>query len=449
MSIKTELDRISQAKNNIVSELKAKYVDVPADVRIDDIADIVKDMEMSEDLSTELNEQNTLLATQTNKLNNVISALSNKAAGSGEDLTEELTSQDNLLTIQTSKLNTVIEALEGKAAGTNTTGGNDTFIAVLDGTAESLTDLPSELSKIKPYAFYHACAEFPKNIYQAVEYIENVGNSWINTGITAKPPLTSTINGMWKEYTSGFPTMLGSNDTSLSSGKINVIFGRGTGGFYIECGTTAPTYVYSTVTPDSNRHTFVTTCTSSKLTISVDGASASANTTFAQHTNDPLYLFARGIKGGTVTSTTTRFRLYSFTLINDSELVWDAVPCYRKSDGEIGLYNKVDGRFYENIGTVPFVKGADIELDAEPTVESADLSVTEIGACAFTNNNLYSLVLRSDQVVSLGDGALDGTPIANGTGTTYVPSELVNSYKTDNNWSIYANQIKDLSELEG
>lgn len=41
------------------------------------------------------------------------------------------------------------------------------------------------------------------------------------------------------------------------------------------------------------------------------------------------------------------------------------------------------------------------------------------------------------------------TPISSGTGYIYVPDDLIESFKTANNWSTYANQIKPISELEG
>lgn len=43
--------------------------------------------------------------------------------------------------------------------------------------------------------------------------------------------------------------------------------------------------------------------------------------------------------------------------------------------------------------------------------------------------------------------AFGSTPIASGTGYIYVPDTLVDSFKTDTNWSIYADQIKPLSNL--
>lgn len=42
--------------------------------------------------------------------------------------------------------------------------------------------------------------------------------------------------------------------------------------------------------------------------------------------------------------------------------------------------------------------------------------------------------------------AFIGTKIASGSGFIYVPDNLVDNYKTATNWSVYANQIKPLSE---
>ena len=239
--------------------------------------------------------------------------------------------------------------------------------SILDGSATELSGLPSGLSKIKPYAFYQKTRQLP-SIYQRVEYIESKGNACINTGITAKPPFKSTIDGMWGTYTSGSPTMLGTEEQTggYAQGKYNVMFGRGPNWFYIQNGTGGgTTYLYSTHATDSNRHTFETEVSSTTSTIRVDDTVDSINYTHAQLTSNPMFLFARGNKTSSVTTSGTQFRLYSFELINDGELVWSAIPCYRKIDGAIGLYNAVDNRFYENIGTEAFIKGENININGE------------------------------------------------------------------------------------
>lgn len=69
-----------------------------------------------------------------------------------------------------------------------------------------------------------------------------------------------------------------------------------------------------------------------------------------------------------------------------------------------------------------------------------------IGAAAFGHSGLTTLTIQTNKVCTLASTtALDGTPIANGQGTIYVPSSLVDSYKADSNWSVYASQIKAIS----
>ena len=52
--------------------------------------------------------------------------------------------------------------------------------------------------------------------------------------------------------------------------------------------------------------------------------------------------------------------LYYCKIWEDDVLVRDFVPCYRKTDVSIGIYDKVENKFYENAGTVAFEKGSDI-----------------------------------------------------------------------------------------
>lgn len=78
-----------------------------------------------------------------------------------------------------------------------------------------------------------------------------------------------------------------------------------------------------------------------------------------------------------------------------------------------------------------------------------DLSkkITISGNMFNTAYSLVHLILRSDTLCSLSaTSAFTNTPIANGLGWIYVPSSLVESYKTASNWSTYANQIVSLDE---
>lgn len=88
-------------------------------------------------------------------------------------------------------------------------------------------------------------------------------------------------------------------------------------------------------------------------------------------------------------------------------------------------------------------------------LESVDLGmVTSIAANAFTTcSALVTLILRSDVVCTLANtNAFTGTPMASGTGYVYVPSALIDTYKTATNWATYTEQfraIEDYTDITG
>ncbi len=82
------------------------------------------------------------------------------------------------------------------------------------------------------------------------------------------------------------------------------------------------------------------------------------------------------------------------------------------------------------------------------SLTSLDLpNVTSIGNGAMLScTSLAKLKIGANQVVTLSNtNALQGTQIAAGKGYIYVPDNLVESYKTATNWSVYASQIKPMS----
>ena len=61
---------------------------------------------------------------------------------------------------------------------------------------------------------------------------------------------------------------------------------------------------------------------------------------------------------------------------------------------------------------------------------------------------LTQLILDGNDICTLADvSALEGTPIASGTGYIYVPDVSVPAYQVATNWSAYEAQIKGLSEV--
>lgn len=89
--------------------------------------------------------------------------------------------------------------------------------------------------------------------------------------------------------------------------------------------------------------------------LSVDGITLSSNSAvFSEHTATNVYLFA--LNAGAV-SNSAKGQLYSAKLYDHTgTLVRDYVPC-KNSEGVIGLYDKVNGKFYTNAGTGTFTAG--------------------------------------------------------------------------------------------
>lgn len=55
-------------------------------------------------------------------------------------------------------------------------------------------------------------------------------------------------------------------------------------------------------------------------------------------------------------------KCYSMKFYDDDVLRRDFIPCYRKSDNVIGMYDLVEGKFYTNEGTGEFLKGEEVEI---------------------------------------------------------------------------------------
>ena len=74
-------------------------------------------------------------------------------------------------------------------------------------------------------------------------------------------------------------------------------------------------------------------------------------------------------------------------------------------------------------------------------------SVQSIDAQAFYSSGIETLILRSSTVCALlNSNAFSFTPIADGTGYIYVPSSIVDEYKTADGWSEYADQIRAIED---
>lgn len=180
--------------------------------------------------------------------------------------------------------------------------------------------------------------------YQEVEYIESTGTQYINSTL-----IPSATHKFSIRFSVGY---LGNC----------VAFGSRTSGNY----DSSLNQIYLNVTNNNEIKLFNIFGTNDLVL----NNSVEANTVFTykniQNNNcqlssptQPYYIFTLNNMGSP--STIANIKMYYFKIYDNNTLVRDFIPCYRKSDNVIGLYDKVNNTFYTNAGTGTFLKGADVK----------------------------------------------------------------------------------------
>ena len=198
------------------------------------------------------------------------------------------------------------------------------------------------------------------NEYQEVEYIESTGTQYIDTGVapTNKTNIKLDIEFISGESDKWIPLIAERTKVSDYSG-FSAMFG-----IWINSNTKeiALNYVDTdtagiTGTNGDGRHIYSNT--ENKFYLDNTLIKTLSTSSFTSTIN--LYVFALNESIVSSTNIETRnctAKLYELKIYDDNILIRDFVPCYRKSDNEIGLYDLVNNVFYTNAGTGVFTMGA-------------------------------------------------------------------------------------------
>lgn len=191
--------------------------------------------------------------------------------------------------------------------------------------------------------------------YQEVEYIENTGTQYIITDLLFPKELENP------KIEWGFMQI------AVPSGD-NMIFGYWSSGsiYYEVYNSTTLSYAsigknhYDRISNSNLTKDMFIAGVMTKETMYLNEYSYATN---AEDTIDqsvrPMAIFAWNSSSGR-TYTNKGARIYYLRFYDGNTKMADYVPCYRKSDGEIGMYDTVTKTFYTNAGTDTFLKGADI-----------------------------------------------------------------------------------------
>lgn len=187
--------------------------------------------------------------------------------------------------------------------------------------------------------------------YQPVEYIESTGTQYINTGIGYQNGTSFTY-----ELKVQFPdtaTTIGSGHHRATISNTNGLLKVG----YAQTNFNARDWNTAKIAWSAGN-----VSDTIQQSSYVNGDLIAINTTEPYDTN-PYLLFACcswNDSTGVPPYSYDSVRISSSKFYRDNTLVRHFVACYRKSDGAIGLYDRVHQRFYENDGTGTFIKGPDI-----------------------------------------------------------------------------------------
>ena len=232
----------------------------------------------------------------------------------GEDLDEVLTEQDDLL-------KELVEALD---------------------------DVPSAGGEVKPD---------PSKEYQRVEYITNDGDAYFLTDIVADDSTGAEMTASFTTQQDCVP--MGSN-TSTSNTRFFVPYLLSSSSIYygFNAGTSL-SYKSSINTVYTASLNFRNSRTAMLYDSGGFALVGQAVTRSVTQQVAPITILCYKTPSGRGSS--RKCTLYGARISQGEEVVRDYIPCYRKSDGEIGLYDMCTGTFLSNSGTDLLTKGEDVE----------------------------------------------------------------------------------------
>lgn len=193
--------------------------------------------------------------------------------------------------------------------------------------------------------------------YQQVEYIKSSQTQYINTGILYH---TNTVYLDARVLDNG--SALGvakSGDMANKEFTISCSIQSGSNfGVYVSSNNSkkwqsGPSYGH-------NRFEIVTNDDDGNILFNGTTYTPSGSLDTNQANTIPLWLFARNHGGNINNPSTTEIYRCKFWERTTGELLADFIPCYRKADNEVGMYDLVSETFKTNSGTGVFEKGADV-----------------------------------------------------------------------------------------
>lgn len=197
--------------------------------------------------------------------------------------------------------------------------------------------------------------------YQEVEYIQSTGTQYIDTSVAGTN--IGKIISVYKVNTYVYDSYIyGSGQTNYN----RIYMGMNDHGWLIGFGG------YTNFgTTDNNKHFLTQDLPNKKWCF--DGTSYTYTGSNLSASSVSLTIFARHHSTGDILNF-SNVSIYSLKVYDlNGVLIRHFVPCYRKSDNIIGLYDIVNNVFYTNSGTGTFLKGENVTSPPSPVLPCVDM----------------------------------------------------------------------------
>ena len=183
--------------------------------------------------------------------------------------------------------------------------------------------------------------------YQEVEYIESTGTQYLDTKIVTNNNSKIVIQAQATDANIGTGYRLFGSRTGA---KIGNFISTNNGKVYVDYGGSS---FEASLALDNGVHVY----NLDKNKFYYDGVLLKEWNVVEFSSPSNAYLFGAYHDGGIVIKP---WRIWYCRLYDNDVLVRDLVPCYRKSDNTIGMYDIVSGAFFTNAGTGEFLKGINV-----------------------------------------------------------------------------------------
>lgn len=203
------------------------------------------------------------------------------------------------------------------------------------------------------------CKQISENIpwclpkeYQELDYLKNIDNQYIDTGIIPTNNIVINVALEFEQINTVNTFFFGTKNSTMG-----YYFGYGWGGnnFAFRCGESP---VQQSTKPIINK---IYDVFFGYNFLEIDGIryyNSTNSNSIDNKINTSIFLF--GVNNSGSVYDEFQGKIYQCKIYDNNRIVKHFIPCYRKSDEKIGMYDLIERAFYPSLGTSSLIKGNEV-----------------------------------------------------------------------------------------